>query len=232
MDKGTLDKLDADLEALLDAQGLTMRPGPRPLVDSRVIDTLRHAILAGRRALLHHDHGGEGRTRVHRVTPLGFLYGIRHYLVAWHPRRGRVLLYRLSRIASAEVLPDLAEVPDGFRLRDYASRSFGVFQETPVETVWRFGPRVAAEAREYVFHPSEVKTDGADGSLLVRFRAGGTREMAWHLFTWGPDVEVLQPASLRREMMQMLEQALKVHARSPRSARALRARSSPARPSD
>jgi predicted DNA-binding transcriptional regulator YafY len=35
-----------------------------------------------------------------------------------------------------------------------------------------------------------------DGSLVVRFRAGGLLEMAWHLFTWGDQVEVVEPGEL------------------------------------
>jgi len=35
-----------------------------------------------------------------------------------------------------------------------------------------------------------------DGSLTVRFRAGGDLEMAWHLYTWGNQVEVLEPKNL------------------------------------
>jgi predicted DNA-binding transcriptional regulator YafY len=31
----------------------------------------------------------------------------------------------------------------------------------------------------------------------VRFRAGGALEMCWHLFTWGDEVEVIEPRRLR-----------------------------------
>jgi predicted DNA-binding transcriptional regulator YafY len=37
-----------------------------------------------------------------------------------------------------------------------------------------------------------------DGSLIVRFRAGGDLEMAWHLYTWGDHVEVLEPKRLAK----------------------------------
>jgi predicted DNA-binding transcriptional regulator YafY len=37
----------------------------------------------------------------------------------------------------------------------------------------------------------------ADGSLTVRVHAGGMREMALHLFTWGDAVEVIQPKWLK-----------------------------------
>ncbi len=32
-----------------------------------------------------------------------------------------------------------------------------------------------------------------DGSIPVRFRAGGALEMPWHLYSWGHAVDVLEP---------------------------------------
>ncbi len=59
--------------------------------------------------------------------------------------------------------------------------------------VWRFKPEVADEARKWIFHPDQVIEDQPDGSLIVRFRAGGALEMDWHLYTWGDTVEVILP---------------------------------------
>ena len=40
-------------------------------------------------------------------------------------------------------------------------------------------------------------SDEPDGSLTVRFRAGGFLEIAHHLMTWGPDVTILAPQALK-----------------------------------
>ena len=69
-----------------------------------------------------------------------------------------------------------------------------MFQEEPFDVIWKFSPRAAPDAREFLFHPTQSLEEQSDGSLLVRFRAGGAREMAWHLYTWGDDVEVIKPA--------------------------------------
>ena len=58
-------------------------------------------------------------------------------------------------------------------------------------------PAAAAQARGYVFHPTQVLEDEPDGSLTVRFKAAGHLEMAWHLYQWGDCVEVLAPDRLR-----------------------------------
>jgi predicted DNA-binding transcriptional regulator YafY len=44
---------------------------------------------------------------------------------------------------------------------------------------------------------------------VVRFRACGLWEMAWHLFTWGDGVRVLEPAALRESYRRMIEAALR-----------------------
>ena len=64
------------------------------------------------------------------------------------------------------------------------------------EVVWRFSPNAAAHARGFEFHASQVTEDQLDGSLIVRFWASGHLEMAWHLYMWGEDIEVLAPANL------------------------------------
>ena len=83
-----------------------------------------------------------------------------------------------------------------------AAQSFGVFRESPHDVAWRFKPDVAGIAREYLFHPSQRMEEAADGSLIVRFSAGGLLEMCWHLYTWGDGVEVLAPSALKERMKQ------------------------------
>jgi predicted DNA-binding transcriptional regulator YafY len=66
-----------------------------------------------------------------------------------------------------------------------------------VDVTWRFSAEAAGLARTFVFHHSQSIEDEADGKLVVRFRAGGLLEMAWHLLSWGDQVEVIEPAALR-----------------------------------
>jgi predicted DNA-binding transcriptional regulator YafY len=215
-DRTWLRRVDPDLEALTEAQGFALRPGPRPKIDEALLEALRGAVLARRQVRLLHRKSPDARAAWQKVAPLGFLYGSRHYLVAWSARRKCVVLFRLSRIERVVQTDEVYEAPEGFDLEEFARRSFGVFQEESVDVALRFVPGAAAEAREYCFHPSQRVEEGVDGSLWVRFRAGGLREMAWHLFTWGADVEVVEPRALRGELVHLLEQSLRRHSRELR----------------
>ena len=101
----------------------------------------------------------------------------------------------LMNIKAVTVLPDTFVYPKDFSLRTYAAQSFGTFQETPVDVEWLFDKEVADEASHYIFHPSQTMTKNPDGTLTVRFRAGGCMEMDWHLYTWGGHVKVIKPVS-------------------------------------
>jgi predicted DNA-binding transcriptional regulator YafY len=190
--------IEPDLELLTEAEGLAMRPGPRPKIDTAIVSTLRQAILATKKVRLHYRYRATGKLGFDTVRPYGFLYGNRHYLVGWseNVQARDFRNFALSNIERVEPLDQPFRRLKRFSLREYAERSFGVFQEEPFDVVWKFSPEAAADAREYVFHPSQTLEDMADGSLIVRFRAGGALEMCWHLFTWGGHLSVLAPRRL------------------------------------
>ncbi len=195
-------RVDPDLEALLESDGIAMRPGPRPRINAELIADLRDAIKGGNRVLLRYRRRSDGAVKERLVDPYGFLHGHRHYLVGkyHHPENPMVLTYALPRIEGVTVLEEYFERDADFSLKAFAEQSFGVFQEDPVDVVWKFTPDAAQEAAEFVFHPSQVVEPQPDGSLIVRFRAGSELEMAWHLFMWGDAVEVLEPQSLADRM--------------------------------
>lgn len=199
MKPDALTRVAPDLEALTEAEGIALRPGPRPKIDSGIVTQLRQAILARRKVRLHYRYRGSGKVGFDVVHPYGFIYGNRHYLVAWseNAQARNFRNFALSNIECVEML-DGAFRRRRFSLQEYAERSFGVFQEEPVDVVWKFSAKAAADASEFQFHPTQVAEPQADGSLIVRFHAGGLLEMAWHLVTWGDEVEVLKPARLRR----------------------------------
>lgn len=193
-------KVEPDLEALMEAEGLAMRPGPRPSVSHHILNNLRDAIKQCVKVRLHYRARTTGNLSRQIVCPYGFLYGSRHYLIAYsmNTQVRDYRLYSLSNIDAVDVTEWGFERREGFSIEDYAKRSFGVFQEEPFDVVWKFSPDVVGDVREYVFHPNQKMEEHEDGSLIVKFVAGGAREMCWHLFKWEGEVEILEPKRLRK----------------------------------
>lgn len=197
-------RLETDHEALLEAQGLVARPGPRPRVAAGIVEAIGEAIK-GCRYLEIWYRLQDGSLSQRKVAPYGVLLGLRHYLVAKQAgdEQERFRQFLTSRIESASVCEEGFARDPAFSLEAFAGRAFGVFQDEREygEVVWRFLPEVAERAREFEFHPAQATQTGPDGSLIVRFKAAGLLEMCWHLYAWGDKVEVLAPARLR-EMVQ------------------------------
>jgi predicted DNA-binding transcriptional regulator YafY len=193
-------RVEPDLEALLEAENLAMRPGPRPKNRTFVLEELRNAIKGFQVVTIKYRTRSTGKTSQRKVHPYGFLYGHRHYLVAYNMRKGEegYRLFSLPNIHKVELSDEYFERDEGFDLDEFAKASFGVFHDKPVDVVWKFSPRAAPDAIDFIFHPDQQLEPQGDGSLIVRFSAGGQLEMAWHLFAWGDDVEVLEPKSLAK----------------------------------
>jgi predicted DNA-binding transcriptional regulator YafY len=191
-------KVEPDLEALLEAENLALRPGPRPKNRTFVLEELRNAIKSFKVVTIIYKTRSTGKISQRKVHPYGFLYGHRHYLVAYNIRKSEegFRLFSLPNIHKVKVTDEYYERDEDFDLEKFAKASFGVFHDEPVDVVWKFSPRAAPDAKDFEFHPEQKLEMQDDGSLIVKFRAGGQQEMCWHLFAWGEDVEVLEPASL------------------------------------
>jgi predicted DNA-binding transcriptional regulator YafY len=194
-------RLEVDEEALLEALGHAVRPGPRPASNPKVDQAIFEALkgMSQLRIVYRGRHDNTARERV--VAPHGLLLGVRRYLVARDQSKPGAGLrhYRVEEIESAEVLPESVQLDAGFNIHDYAQRGFGSFvnDDEYEEVVWKFRPHAVAQARRFQFHPSQVLEDTEDGGLIVRFMAAGHLEMCWHLYAWGDSVEVLAPQALR-----------------------------------
>ena len=201
----TPEQLEAELEARLHAEGLAMRPGPRQPVDPDVLRVVREAVLTCRTVEFHYLSQRTGRRSRQTVEPYGLLYGNRPFLVARTDWSGKPRLWRLANISGARPGLDDFERDPAFDLQAFARRSFGTFQEEPVKVVLRFDTRAAPDAATFLFHPDQKVEKHDDGTVTVRFKAGGRDEMCWHLVTWGDSVTVEQPATLRRRLAEMCE---------------------------
>jgi predicted DNA-binding transcriptional regulator YafY len=204
-------RLAPDLEILTEAEGTALRPGPRQRTAPDVFADLRYAVIACRKVILHYRARGTGTLSRQRVCPYGFLYGSRHHLVAFNTnaRARDYRLFNLTNIERVERTDEGFERRKDFSLQSFAERSFGAFQEEPFDVVWRFSLQAAADAREFLFHPTQTMETEPDGSLLVRFRAGGALEMCWHLFTWGSEVEVIRPKRLQSMLLDLARAQLR-----------------------
>ena len=204
-------RLAPDLEALLQAETIAVNAGPRPFEDEEVLATIREA-LKSMSALRFRYEGGSTPGRVREVSPFGLLFGRSNYLVAQEEAESGPRNWRLDRIHDVEVLAVPAVRPEAFSLQDYADESFGIYHDAVEDVVLEITPEGAEDALRWRFHSNQQVEPGDDGGVVVRFRASGMRELAWHLFTWGDKVRVRAPQILRETLVAEIEAARRAHA--------------------
>ena len=200
MPKPQARRTESDAEAILEAQGFACRPGPYFKTAAFTLSTIVAALRGPFRLYITYDKVSGKDTDPRLIEPYGMLLGVRRYLVAKTVGdRDRIRHFRLDRITSVRLAAQsFARDPD-FNLEDHAALAFGSFQSEAEfgDVVWRFRPDASRVARGFIFHPRQEFIEEPDGSLLVKFRASGHVEMAWHLYCWGDAVEVLEPEALR-----------------------------------
>ncbi len=199
-----------DVEALVQAEMIAVHAGPRPFEEGSVLATIRTAIK-GLQALSFRYEGGSTPGRTREVTPLGVLFGRSNYLVALEGKGGKPRSWRLDRMSDLKALDKPAPPPEDFSLQAFADESFGIYHDEIQDVVLRIKPKGAEDALRWRFHPTQSVTQEADGSVTVTFRAGGMRELAWHLFTWGDAVEIIAPQALKDKMVEELHEAGRAH---------------------
>jgi CRISPR-associated endonuclease/helicase Cas3 len=117
---------------------------------------------------------------------------------------GKLLTLKLERIAYAQLLTkESFELPPGFDgpalLKNAWVVMFG--DQEPVTVRLRFTSRVVTRLKETLWHPSQVIRDTAEGCEMT-LSIGETLEIENWIRGWGPDCEVLEPASLREKMIE------------------------------
>ena len=189
--------LSRNVEDQIRAETFACQVGPRPMSDPSVLLALREALLAG--SVVRFNYGGDDGEppRWRKVVPYGLLFGPRYYLVASVKSRPGAGTFsarydpqregdRRARLAARGLRSQslcgafLRRVSGRARGRGVALRSFGGARR----------PRLSV--------PSDAELRGrADGSLTVRFHAGGLMQIAHHLMTWGPAVTIVAPPELQ-----------------------------------
>lgn len=164
-------------------------------VASGVMREVRRAVLTGHR--LRFDYAAPDATpRSHTVDPIGLVtVRDRTYLVA--TRSGEDRTYRLSRMLTAETLPDLADRPDRVDLdRIWAERSARFLSEDHIPVL----VRVAPSRREELLNTARAvrsEEPEADGWVRLAVTFEDLRHAVWAIWQLGADADVIAPDPLR-----------------------------------
>lgn len=206
-------RMSPDVDALSRAEVTGVRAGPQPSEDPALLSGIRKALM-GLCQVRFRYMGGSRPGSVRTLIPYGLFFERMNYLVGTEIGHDQPRNWRLDRIEAFEVLDKPGAPPEDFSIAAYTAQSFGVYHDVVEPVCLRFFGDAVADAARWRFHPHQVVTPQDDGTLRVEFETGGMLELAWHLFTWRAEVEILSPPRLRKIMCEELSAALDRHGKA------------------
>lgn len=145
---------------------------------------------------------GHGKT--FPVEPLCVkLFENRWYLLAKSCHTGDYRIYGLDRIEKAEPTDKTFAMPGNFRASEYFQNFFGVVADRsvePVRIVIRANKMHANYLRTLPLHPSQEEVDDCGEYTDFDMYLAPTYDFVMKLLSFGAMIEVISPASLRKEM--------------------------------
>jgi predicted DNA-binding transcriptional regulator YafY len=175
---------------------------------------LQEALWLERQVQIAYERGEQGETVQRVIAPFGLVAkGSVWYLVG--SVDGHVRSYRVSRIAQAEVLNERAVVPEDFDLAQYWEQSSSVFKANVPNYVATFWVSPAVWQRLWFAgrFARVTETDEVDARGWRKAVIGfDVEEMACeYAVSFGPHLEVIEPASLRERVITMAQATLEFY---------------------
>ena len=197
-----LNSLEQEIEFILNCEGYAVKQSPNYKIDLDSISTIREAIRGSFKL------SGKYNDKDKILSPLGLLFGEKIYLVAIEDNKGgEPFTYLLHRFQNLKLTNKKFD-SKGFDLREFAKKSFGVFQGEIYNVKLNFDATAAEDASNYNFHPTQKGKWEKDGSYTVTFKASGDKHIIWNLFKWGDTVKIIVPKELKKKYKEYLQKVL------------------------
>ena len=197
-----LNSLEQEIEFILNCEGYAVKQSPNYKIDLDSISTIREAIRGSFKL------SGKYNDKDKILSPLGLLFGEKIYLVAIEDNKGgEPFTYLLHRFQNLKLTNKKFD-SNGFDLREFAKKSFGVFQGEIYNVKLNFDATAAEDASNYNFHPTQKGKWEKDGSYTVTFKASGDKHIIWNLFKWGDTVKIIAPKELKKKYKEYLQKVL------------------------
>lgn len=136
------------------------------------------------------------------------------YLIGYCRLTKEIRTFKVNRIKSLEILPEPYTIPAAFDANQYLGSTWGIMVDADIKTVkLKFQKQIARIIQESTWHHSQVMEPQPDGSLIMTVKVNLSFELKNWILSWGDRVEVLKPASLRKEMVASAIHTLDIYTR-------------------
>jgi len=173
-----------------------------------IINQLTEAILQKRTCLITYHSFSDDRIKDFSINPLHFYErdgGL--YIFVQTTAYGDIITLAVERIQSLVITPDAFEYPKSFDPESLLDSAFDLVYEEPIDFKIWFSADQARYIKERTWSKTQKIEDQADGSIILTMRTGGIWDVKRWVLSNGAQAKVLEPESLKQEMMEELKTA-------------------------
>ncbi len=195
--------------------GMTVRPGKSQDFSqlSDLINNINEAMDANERIKIVYFTPQKNTETERKVDPYRlWLQDGAMYLTGFCHLREGIRTFNLARIRSLEKTGEHFEPVEDFDIDAYLANGFKTMTGEVMEIEILFDPEVKHVATEKIWHSTQELLPQDDGSLILKFRAGGLQEIKSWILGFGSKVEVLKPDILRQAVIDELQKATQRYA--------------------
>lgn len=188
-------------------QHYTFAPPAVPSVDETALLALHGAIESQCVVLMRYLtasrlESGERMVHPHHL----FHQNGEWYLLAYDRRRHKILTFNIARLEWWRVLDEHFTPDPDFDARAWQRAAFGAETQVGIVTVAiRFAPQEAVYIRERRWHETQQIEELPGGGLILRIATSGLGAVKRWVLGYGPHAEILEPVTLREEIMKEIE---------------------------
>ena len=187
-----------------DERAPSRRAGAAAPGDAGILAMLRRAIRDRAKVRLGYRSANDRESTERVIRPYALIAARGAWVaIAYCERAEGLRVFRLDRIGKAELVSETFEADRGFSLDDIIrdGRVFSGSAKAPLRV--RYAPRIARWIAE-----RERITPDADGSVTVEHPLADEEWAVRHVLQYGPDVEILEPDSVRYRLRERLSRIL------------------------
>lgn len=145
------------------------------------------------------------------VAPYGLKSFRRRWYVLVKREDNNFRTYALDRIKQITITDTSFLMPDDFSMEVFFRNYFGIFTNPEIEPQ-RIEIKVFAEERNYIntlpLHESQKEEIKEDNYSIFSFYLAPTLDFVMELLSFGKNIEVLSPASLRKRISNILQETI------------------------
>jgi predicted DNA-binding transcriptional regulator YafY len=206
------ERLRDKLDALAAIFGTAAVPAKDFAPHAATIDRLTDAAIEERRVRVRYYSLTDDKIKERLVDPYCVYFdpdGATLKLIGYDHLRRDIIPFSIDHIRALHETTERFERPTNFNLRDYLTEHcFNGIHGAPITIRLRAHGTTARIFREREFHPSQKLIEDTRDTVTLQMRVAQGRGLVRFILSWSPDIEVLEPTELRREVAETLKQSL------------------------